>query len=89
MRNIDDVWDHLASLEGVEFHTKTKRPFTFTFSGDTLRVSRTAYDLSKANFAKALDIAPFEGPGAINNIVRGPAYVWAILHDARVRKSEW
>lgn len=89
MKNIEDIWDHIASLEGAEFHTKTGMPFTFTVSGDLLCVSRTEYNLSKANFAKALEIAPVDGPGKISNIVKGPSYVWALLHDARVRRSEW
>jgi hypothetical protein len=89
LRNIENIWDHIASLEAAEFHTKTGRPFTFTVSGDVLQVSRTEYNLSKANFAKALEIAPVDGPGTIRNIVRGPPYVWALLHEARVRNSKW
>ncbi|MEY8838774.1 hypothetical protein AB9K41_07055 [Cribrihabitans sp. XS_ASV171] len=64
-------------------------PFTFTIVGDVLRVDRTKYNLSKGNFAKGLEIVPFDGPGAVQSAVRGPSYVWAILHDARVRKNEW
>jgi hypothetical protein len=86
---MDDVWDRLRALEGKVFQTKTGRPFTFAISGDVLRVSRTEYDLSKGNFAKALEVAPFDGPGTVQNLVRGPSYVWAILHDFRVRRDHW
>ncbi len=89
MRSIEEVWNLLRTLEGEEFHTKTGKPFTFSVSGDVLRVSRTEYNLSKGNFAKGLAIVPIEGPGTVQSLVRGPSYVWAILHDARVRKSEW
>jgi alpha-beta hydrolase superfamily lysophospholipase len=27
---------------------------------------------------------PLDGPGLINHIARGPAYVWAVLHDPRI-----
>ena len=89
MKSIDDVWKRICALEGEMFQTKTGRPFTFTVSGDVLRVSRTDYNLSKGNFAKGLEAAPFDGPIAVQNLVRGPAYVWAILHDARVRTDKW
>ena len=82
-------WVRLHSLEGEEFHTKSGKPFSFTISGDVLLVSRTEYNLSKGNFAKGLEIVPFDGPSAVQDVVRGPSYVWAILHDVRVRQGEW
>ncbi len=30
---------------------------------------------------------PVEGPGRINDLVRGPAYIWAILNDNRIVKK--
>lgn len=89
MKKIDNVWSRIRSLEGHTFQTKTGKPFTFTVSENVLCVSRTKYNLSKGNFSKGLENVPFNGPGAVQSIVRGPAYVWAILHDARVRKDEW
>lgn len=89
MRDIVKVWNRLSALEGEEFKTKTGLPFTYTISGDVLRVSRTEYNLTKANFAKAFKAVPFDGPGNIQNDVRGPSYVWALLHDSRVRNGEW
>ena len=32
-------------------------------------------------------MVPIPGPGSINRIVQGPAYVWAVLHDDR--KDLW
>jgi hypothetical protein len=51
--------------------------------------SRTDYGISKAEFGKALALVPFDGPGVISDTVRGPSYVWAVLHDKRVRKHDW
>jgi len=43
---------------------------------------------SEINFERAHDLmlleGPLEGPGAINRLVQGPAYVWAVLHDQRI-----
>jgi len=59
-------------------------PFTYVVSGRTLRVDRTDYNLSNSDFAKVIGRVPFDGPGAISKEVRGPSYIWSILHDPRV-----
>ena len=85
--SIDEVWRHLKELEGHEFETKTGKPFTFEIDGDVFHPSRTKYNVAKADFRRALELVPFDGPGVINSVVRGPAYVWAVLHDKRVRRG--
>lgn len=81
---VDAVWKRIESLQGQVFRTKTGMPFTYVVSGRTLRVDRTDYTLSISDFAKAIDRVPFDGPGAISKEVRGPSYIWSILHDPRV-----
>ena len=88
-QSINEVWRRIQALEGAEFETKTGKPFTFTVVGNVLRPSRTRYNLSKANFARALELWPLDGPGQISPLVRGPAYVWGILYDQRVRMGDW
>jgi hypothetical protein len=87
--SIEDVWRRLKALEGQEFETKTGKPFTFELDGDVFRPSRTKYNVGKANFRKALEVVPFDGPSVVDRVVRGPAYVWAVLHDKRVRRQDW
>ena len=87
--SIDELWDGLRRFEGDEFETKTGRRFTYEITGAVLRPSRTDYNLSKAEFEKALALVPFDGPGVINRTVRGPAYMWALLHDKRIRGRDW
>jgi len=85
--SIDEIWNLVKSHEGEKFETKTGKTFTYEIYGDLFRPSRTKYNISKAEYLKALPLVPFDGPGVINNTVRGPAYVWAILHDYRIRKN--
>ena len=87
--SIDKIWKRVVSLQGKGFETITGKPFTYDISGDSFYPSRTKYIISKSDFMKALELVPIEGPGKINSIVRGPAYVWAVLHDRRVRKQDW
>lgn len=87
--SIDELWSRLKSVAGDEFETKTGKPFIYEISGDIFHPSRTKYNVSKGEFRKALALVPFDGPGVINRTVRGPAYVWAVLHDQRIRKNDW
>jgi hypothetical protein len=89
MTNADIVWKRITALQGERFETKTGKEFTFEISGNVFIPSRTKYHISKGDFGTALEHVPLDGPGEISNLVRGSAYVWAVLHDKRVRKQEW
>ena len=89
MLDIDAVWARITTLEGETFETKTGKPFTFEISGTVFRPSRTKYNVTRGDFAKVLELVPLDGPGPISNLVRGSAYVWAVLHDRRVRRGDW
>ncbi|WP_109315929.1 hypothetical protein [Pseudovibrio ascidiaceicola] len=89
MIEIEIVWRRLSSLSGELFHTKTGKPFKFKVEGDRFYQNRTDYTITKGDFEKALKLVPIKGPGLINMTVNGPAYVWAVLHDPRVRQQNW
>ena len=89
MPDIDSVWIRIQEHESDEFKTKTGKPFSYEITGNVLNTNRTEYNLPKSDFAKALRCVPIPGPGKISDSVRGSAYIWAILHDARIRKREW
>ena len=86
---IDEVWARIKSHEGEKFETRTGKTFTYHIDGEIFHPSRTEYNISKRNFEIALELVPLDGPGIINNLVRGPAYVWAVLHDHRIRGQDW
>lgn len=86
---IEVVWRKIAALEGETFHTTSGLEFQYRTAENTFFPSRTKYDISKSDFATVLEMAPLEGPGEVNNIVRGPSYIWAVLHDERIRGSDW
>jgi hypothetical protein len=83
------VWTRIAAHAGQRFSTKTGRPFVYAIERDALVTDHTDHPLAKANFSEALKQVPFDGPGNIAQTVKGPAYVWAILHDARIRGNDW
>lgn len=80
----NSVWLQIVKYAGQQFRTATGLPFTYAVKGQVLRPSRTHYNLTRSELAKAYALMPLKGPGQINSIVRGPAYVYAILMDSRI-----
>jgi hypothetical protein len=84
---IDNFWVNLQAHEGELFHTITGLPFAYQMRNGSLVPIRDDtpinQSLSRQNFEEALGRLPFNGPGEINDI-RGPAYVYALLHDSRI-----
>ena len=85
----EEIWRRIVTHEGEIFRTKTGLEFTYRIDGEGFYPSRTSYRTSKTDFRRAYEIVPIDGPGVINDIVRGPAYVWAVLHDQRISLGEW
>jgi len=85
----NEIWARIAKHAGKTFHTIKGLEFTYNVDGNGFYPSRTAYRISKDDFRTAYQMVPLKGPGEINAIVRGPAYVWAVLHDQRISLGEW
>ena len=86
------AWDRIKRHAGLTFYLKKGDPFKYQMvNDDSMNVDRVSQDffLTKSDFNKAYQLVPFNGPGVIQNACRGPSYIWAILHDARIRQSDW
>ncbi|SHH71908.1 hypothetical protein SAMN02745196_01184 [Clostridium collagenovorans DSM 3089] len=71
----DVVWKNIIFNKGKTFVTKSNIEFKYKVKGNDIIPYRTNYPLNKNDFKKAYNLLPLDGPGKINNIVRGPAYV--------------
>lgn len=96
----EQVWDRICSLQGQRFETKTRRPFSYSVTSKaTVWIERDGriinQSLAKSNFTQVYSMmqnGPLIGPAEMKrrairrgeSQVRGPSYVWAILHDRRV-----
>jgi hypothetical protein len=87
--DFEEVWKRVVSRSGESFFTKTGLRFTYTVGSDRVNVSRVKPPISKADLMRAYLLAPIAGPSGLPSGIRGPSYVWAILHDARVSLRQW
>lgn len=86
MNGFETTWARVIANVGKTFHTKEGLPFIYKIESGQLCVSRTNYPTSQANMKRAFARMPCSGPSRLRNI-RGRAYVWAILKDARISNS--
>jgi hypothetical protein len=85
----EGCWSRVVAHAGRTFRTKTGLEFTYKIDGAYFCPSRTDYRISREDFRKAFQMVPIDGPGVISRVVRGPAYVWAVLHDRRISLGQW
>ena len=101
----ENIWCRIVNHEGRIFHTKNNKEFRYKIKGDLFYPSRypsgAKYAISKNDFKKAYQMVPREstdwgpcvrvqGPlGVHDDYIRGPGYVWAVLHDRRISQGEW
>lgn len=87
-QSFDQIWNRIIALEGESFSTVRGLEFVYSVDGQTIVPDRTDFPLHKANFEKAYEDMPVEGPGSLSKDIMGPSYVWAILNDERVSRSD-
>lgn len=89
MVDIEIIWSRLKEHEGEEFLTKLGKIFIYSLEGDIFQPLGINRKARKSDFIKALNLVPFDGPGVINKIAQCPAYIYSVLHDQRIRQSDW
>jgi hypothetical protein len=88
-RSFEEIWKQIVARAGETFHTKTGLEFTYRVDSDEVYPNRTNYRIPKTDFKTAFKLVPIDGQGKIYRSVRGPAYVWTILHDPKISRGEW
>jgi hypothetical protein len=85
----DEVWGRIVAHAGETFHAHNGQGFTYKISGDKFYTSAPEQTIGKADFEHAYGMVPVHKDTLDDKIVKGPAYVWEVLHDKRVSKGEW
>lgn len=88
MVDISTVWSRIEAHAGEDFTLTRGDTFQYEVPGNYLRPLGRVRHLSRTNFAKALDRLPLENTRAVSDL-QGPSYVFAILMDHRIRRSDW
>ena len=95
MLGIKIVWERIQKHAGTdtEFDLFNGKPFSYEAVENYIIPFREECDLKEHNisknaFKKGLEFVPCSRPGKMHN-VWAKSYVWAILHDKRIRRGDW
>jgi hypothetical protein len=72
MAAIDTVWHRIIAYSGEAFYPERGKSFTYSVSGDSVRLDTTDQDLSRSQIAVALTRMPLSHPVQLNDLA-GPA----------------
>lgn len=95
---LEELWKRIKKYQGEPFQTKTGKVFHFEVSAASLKVLEVKGAIIPAKyFLLALDIVPTKTPKLFSDIYKdtfkivpwGHNYIWAILHDKRIRQGDW
>ena len=84
----DAVWQRICANEREFFKTDGGRWFTYRIEAEELRPSQSDLRIARSEFERVFPLLPVP-PAKMNKYVKGPAYVWAILHDPRISEGRW
>ena len=85
---IDQVWGRIQDHEGETFRQIRGQEFTYECSSSAITPSTTDWIIPRAHFEKALDLVPLKNTVPVQHLM-GPSYLYAVLMDERIRRSDW
>ena len=88
MVDFEEIWKRIGELEGDIFTQIRGGEFTYELSDSALKPNRTNQNIPKKHFKEASELLPFSDTVPLQHL-RGPSYIFAVLMDRRVRKSDW
>ena len=86
--DIEKIWFRIANEQGADFFQIRGKKFSYEVVGDYIDLSTTNQKIPKKHIVEALRLVPFENTVPLQNL-RAPSYIYAILADKRIRKSDW
>ncbi|MBG9545031.1 hypothetical protein ABE29_20370 [Cytobacillus firmus] len=85
---IDKIWERIKQCEGDTFKQIRGKEFTYSVEGNYVYLNTTERSISKNEFAKALKLVPLENTVQLQKF-QAPSYLFAILMDKHIRKTDW
>jgi hypothetical protein len=89
MVEFQKVWRRIIAHRGEVFTQIRDRKFTYSIKHNQVIPDRTNQLIPRSDFKKAFGLCPLMNTVPLQDLVRGPAYVYAILMDRRTRENDW
>jgi hypothetical protein len=89
MIGIDKIWLRIEAYQGEKFYQIKGGEFTYVVDMGHVKPDRTLQQIPKSHFEKALALVPLANTVPLQKKFRGPSFIYSILMDNRIRKSDW
>jgi hypothetical protein len=81
------VWDRIEKNAESEFNMIQGAKFRYAVMAGHVIPDRTNQQIPKSHFEKALSLVPFGNTAEIQHL-RGLSFIYAILMNARIRRTD-
>lgn len=88
MIDISTLWARIEAHAGEVFQQIKGGKFTYIIDQGHVVLDRTNQRIPQSHFEKALQLVPLENTKPLQQL-RGPAFIYAIMMDERVRGRDW
>jgi len=85
---VETVWARINANAGAEPRMIQGGTFSYKIVSGQVVLNSTNHQIPKSHFEKALALVPLGNTTVIQHL-RGPAYIYAILMDDRIRQIDW
>jgi len=82
--DFQEIWSKILKHQNEVFYTRRRLELSYKIDGDILYHNRTSPEIHKSDFKRAYEKFPIKNPSDIKDLVRGSAYIYAILNDKRI-----
>lgn len=89
MIEIEEVWSRIKAHQREKFYQIKGGEFTYVVDMGHVKPDRTFQQIPKSHFEKALALVPLANTVPLQKKFRGPSFIYSILMDKRIRKSDW
>ena len=82
------VWSRICRHAGEPFHLIRGKAFRYEARSAHLILAAVNQNLARSQLEQALELVPLSSTVDVQHL-RAPSYIYAILMDDRVRRSDW
>jgi hypothetical protein len=86
--DIETLWTRLTQHQGETFRQIRGGEFTYQLTDRALTPDRTDWSIPRSAFVEALGLVPLENTKAVQHLF-GPSFLYAVLMDPRLRRTDW
>jgi hypothetical protein len=88
MVDFDTICGRIKAYEGAAFYQIRGGECRYSVTSSAIKPDRTKQNIPRSHFKEAAQRLPLENTISVHHL-RGPSYIYAVLMDHRIRKTDW